>query len=145
MKDDEKRLPIGIKIVVGILIGSIIIGALLISLGAIFFGFIGMFNLLGIFYDNFSTLFAITIFYCALALFSNVPFKGCIFMVNFYKTHLGQAKWGILFLIALSINFILISFLDDQMTGIFIGPRTKIVASAFLAALDLVVNSERIR
>ncbi|MCO7126983.1 regulatory YrvL family protein [Sporolactobacillus shoreicorticis] len=144
MKDDEKRLPIGIKIVIGILIASIIIGALLISFGAIFFGFIGMFNLLGIYYDNFNSLFAFTIFYCALSLFSDIPFKGSIFMINHYKAHLKQTKWVILFLIALSINFILISFLDDQMAGIFISSRTKIVVSAFLAALDLVVDSEKI-
>lgn len=144
MKDDKKWLPLGIKILTGSLIIVIIIGTLLCTLGIFYFGFIGLFNVLGIHYDDFHTLFIFTILYFILSLFTDSLYKITLAMIRYLNVKPSQIKWILAFISSFFINLAMISILDQYMDSIFIAPITKIIVSALLALLDLVVDSDKI-
>jgi hypothetical protein len=144
VKHNPKKLPLRLKALIISLITIVVIATVLMTIGALYFGFIGLFNLLGIHYDDFNTLFMFTIFYCAFSLIGEVVLKGFIYVVHYFKVKKWQIKWIFLFLTAFFINIAIISSLDDQLTGIFIHPETKFIVSLFLAALDLAMEWDKI-
>ncbi|GEB76105.1 YrvL family regulatory protein [Sporolactobacillus inulinus] len=85
MKHNPKKLPLRLKALIISLITIVVIATVLMTIGALYFGFIGLFNLLGIHYDDFNTLFMFTIFYCAFSLIGEVVLKGFIYVVHYFK------------------------------------------------------------
>jgi hypothetical protein len=122
----------------------IIIGALLCTFGIFYFGFIGLFNVLSIHYDDFHTLLIFTILYFIFSLFTDILYKITLAMIRFLNVKPAQIKWILAFISSFFINLAMISILDQYMDSIFIAPITKIIVSALLAMLDLVVDSDKL-
>ncbi|WP_028977716.1 YrvL family regulatory protein [Sporolactobacillus terrae] len=129
------------KIFIIISLSIIILIVITLLFGIFFFGFIGLFNLLGIHYDNLFALFIFTLLFIFFSLFADIFEK--VVRIILKNPLFGQKqilKYIILFFSYSAINLAVINVLDYCMQSILINFITQVIVSMLLALLDIVTD-----
>ncbi|MCO7175491.1 YrvL family regulatory protein [Sporolactobacillus kofuensis] len=119
----------------------IILTVLALMFGIFYFGFLGLFNLLGIQYDNLLALFLFTLLFLIFSCFADVFEKLVRMLLKDILIEQNRIlNYIILFISYSAINLTVISTLDYFMQSIVIQFITQIVISMLLALLDIATD-----
>jgi Regulatory protein YrvL len=132
-----KEETIGTKIFIVSVISLIICLAIGFVFGVYYFGILGVFNLLGVHYDSFFSLFLFVIFYFLLSLVGEIVIKVLfsVLTMNHLSTNFA------IFLINILVIWSIISFLNYSMDSIEINIGTQLIASTIIAIAELTIEN----
>lgn len=119
----------------------IILSVLALLLGIAYFGFLGLFHLFGIQYDNLFALFIFALLFVFFSFFADVFEKAVrILLKNPSLQQKRVLKQVILFVSYSAINLAVINVLDYFMHSILIHFTTQVIISMLLALLDIATD-----
>lgn len=134
-----KNEKLGMKIVIVITISLLIIFSIGFVIGIYYFGILGIFKLLGVQYESFSSLFLFVVLYFLLGLIGDLIIKA--FMILLSKIPLrNSTSTPIEFFIYFLVNWSIISILNFFMQSIDISFITQVLAALIIAIIELTLD-----
>ncbi|TQS75398.1 hypothetical protein DX933_06725 [Ornithinibacillus gellani] len=130
------------KAFVFFLLGLLVLAALGFLFGLFYFGFAGLFRLLGVTYNSMGTLFVFVLAYFIISLFTDILAKGLAYVAG--KQVTGKSGAIIMhFIVITSMNLLVLSIIDSVMTGIQITFFAKVIIAFLLFMLDVVFDDDK--
>lgn len=140
-RNSFRKESLSSKIFIVVSICVIILAVIVLLIGVFYFGFLGLFHLLGIHYDSLYALFIFTLLYILFGCFADIFEKIIKALVNQLRIEQDEIlKYGILFLSFSAVNLAVVHLLDFYMLSISIHFLTQIILSMLLAILDIVTD-----
>lgn len=128
-----------IIIVFGVMLVSVF--AIGLILGTYFFGFLGIFELLGVKYETTFSLFLFVLFFFLLGIIGDF-FGDALIILFSYRTKKEEVPFLFQIFVFFLVNWCIISFLNIVMKSIEILFVTQIFVSAILSIIEVTLDKE---
>ncbi len=139
-QDSFKNESLPTKIFIIVSVSLIILAAIGFVVALIFFGFVGLFRIIGIEYSSYWSLLWFAVFYFICGFIGDFIVKLLFGLMRASGRWSWNALKGGYFFLSFLINWGIISILVALMSSIDIQPLTQIGIALFLALLDLVFD-----
>lgn len=129
------------KIIMVILMAILIIGAIALVGGLFFFGFAGLFYMIGIEYTSNVSLIIFVLSFLLIGFIVDLFFEGFAKFANEYV----EGKWRktVVFLCSsFAGNFLVLAIVDGFMASITISLQAKCILALFLALIDKAFSTD---
>lgn len=136
------NLSLSEKIIVILSITFLIIFSLSLLLALFFFGFTGLFQLLGVQYDSVSALILFLVNYVIISIIGEFFSKIIsLIIVSYLKSNSGKIL--IPFILDTFANWIILHFIDEAMNSITIPTWVEIITVLLLACADFAFDDRK--
>lgn len=131
---DKALTVIGLTLLIGLVLGFVF--------GIYYFGFVGVFELLGVQYQSFSSLAIFVVCFFILGIFADL-FFGAIAKVA-VENETGKVKsFCIQLLLAFTSNWLVLFSVDAFMDSIALSLKAKLIVSLLLAVLEVIFDYKK--
>lgn len=142
MEEDHipfKEESFGTKILIVVFVTVLIGVAIGLVVAGYYFGILGVFKLLGVYYDSLFSLFLFVICYLLLGIIGDVIIETFKIILSIFKNN--PANKLVLFIIYFLVNWFLILLVDSFMDSISIQTETQIVVGIIIGLIEFTLDN----